>query len=134
MPPTCRIRRVRELQEAARELLNNPNVRFWNGLSTGSDRANLERLARGERAIANATGRRVDVNPRMMNALVEMARRGPIQINALTGVVHSHGSQHYVGNAVDLQLGVGNAREIERIANQFGGRRNSERDHIHLSF
>jgi peptidoglycan hydrolase-like protein with peptidoglycan-binding domain len=122
------------VQGAARFLLNSPNVRFWNGLSTGSDRANLERLARGERAFVNATGQRVPVNPRMMQALVEMARRGPIQINALTGGQHSHNSRHYSGNAVDLSIRVGNAREIERIANQYGGRRNHERTHIHLSF
>jgi peptidoglycan hydrolase-like protein with peptidoglycan-binding domain len=125
---------TRTVAGAARFLLNSPNVKFWNGLSTGSDRKNLERLARGERAMVDAQGHQVAVNPRMMQALAEMARRGPIQINALTGGVHSHGSQHYRGNAVDLSTHVGNAREIERIAQQFGGRRNHERTHIHLSF
>lgn len=119
---------------AAQFLLHSPNVSFWSGLSTGSDRKNLERLARGEKSFVNATGQHVQVNPRLMQALVEMAKKGPIQINALTGGQHSRGSQHYVGNAVDLSVRVGNARQIERIANQFGGRRNFETTHIHLSF
>ena len=121
-------------QQAARFLLNSPNVRFWNGLSTGSDRANMQRLARGEHALSNATGQRVDVNPRLMQALVAMAKQGPIQINALTGGTHSHGSRHYTGNAVDLDTHTGNIRRQVEIARQFGGRRNHETSHAHISF
>ena len=84
--------------------------------------------------MVDAKGRSVDVNPRMMQALVAMAKAGPIQINALTGGVHSHNSRHYSGHAVDLATQVGNARQIENIARQYGGRRNNERTHIHLSF
>ena len=68
----------------------------------------------------------------MMKALVAMADKGPIQINALTGGQHSNGSHHYSGNAVDLDVRTGNTRQIEQIARQFGGNRNSETSHIHL--
>ena len=47
---------------------------------------------------------------------------------------HSTGSNHYSGMAVDLDIGVGNAAQIEQIANKYGGTRNSETDHIHLDF
>jgi hypothetical protein len=122
------------VQDCAKFLLNSKNVSFWTGLSTGSDRKNFERLARGQQAFVPATGRHVTPNLRLMQALVAMAKKGPIMINALTGGRHSPNSNHYRGVAVDLDVSTGNAGMIERTANQFGGRRNFERDHIHLDF
>jgi hypothetical protein len=69
-----------------------------------------------------------------MQALVEMSKQGPIMINALTGGEHSDGSNHYSGTAVDLDISVGDPAQIEAIANQFGGVRNFETDHIHIDF
>jgi peptidoglycan hydrolase-like protein with peptidoglycan-binding domain len=121
------------VSDAARALLNNPNVSF-KPTTTGSDKQNMERLARGQPAIVGATGAQVTPNLRMMQSLVAMAQKGPIQINAMTQGVHSRGSAHYRGQAVDLSTHVGNTAQIVGIAGQFGGRRNSETDHIHLSF
>lgn len=124
----------KSVQECAKFLLNSKNVSFWSGLSTGSDRKNVERLARGQQAFVPATGRHVTPNLRLMQALVAMAKKGPVMINALTGGSHSPNSNHYRGTAVDLDLSTGNASSLTRIANQFGGRRNSETSHIHLDF
>lgn len=116
----------------AQFLLKSKNVGFWSGLSTGSDRKNLERLARGDKAFVPATGGFVTPKLSMMKALVEMAKRGHIQINALTGGHHSTGSNHYSGTAVDLD--VPNASMIQSVAAKYGGFRNSETNHIHLDF
>lgn len=118
----------------AQFLLQSNNVSFWSGLSTGSDRVNLERMARTGKGFVNATGQWVTPKLSMMKALVAMAKAGPIQITALTGGVHSTNSNHYRGTAVDMSIHTGSPSEIARIANRFGGFRNSESDHIHLDF
>ena len=115
-------------------LLRSPNVSFWTGLSTGSDRVNLQRLANGQRAQVPATGGAVIPKLSMMQALVAMAKAGPIMINALTGGSHSTNSNHYRGTAVDMDISVGNTAEIEAIGRRFGGIRNFERTHIHMDF
>lgn len=118
----------------AQFLLKSPNVSFWSGLSSGSDRKNVERLANGEKAYVPATGGYVTPKLKLMQALVAMAKAGRVQINALTGGVHTPGSNHYKGEAVDLELTVGNPSQLVRIANKYGGVRNSETTHIHLDF
>lgn len=118
----------------AQFLLESPNVRFWSGLSTGSDRKNLERLARGDKAFVPATGGHVTPKLSMMRALVDMAKHGRVMINALTGGSHSSNSNHYRGTAVDLDLSTGNAGQLAAIARRYGGIRNFETTHIHLDF
>jgi peptidoglycan hydrolase-like protein with peptidoglycan-binding domain len=125
-------------QQAAQALLNSPNVSFWGGLSTGSDRRQFERIARGENPAVPAHGANAttSINPNMMRALVQMSREGRIQVNALTGGSHSTNSQHYRGNAVDLQPNIrGNlsTARIRQIAAEYGGVKNNEA-HIHLTF
>lgn len=115
-------------------LLNSPNVSFWDGLSTGSDRHRLVELAAAGEAYCPHTNERVTVSLSLLQALVDMAQHGHILINALTGGTHSAGSRHYRGLAVDLDLSVGDTAEIERIARRHGGSRNFETDHIHLDF
>jgi hypothetical protein len=118
----------------AQFLLKSPNVGFWSGLSTGSDRKNLERLARGEKAFVPATGGHVTPKLSMMRARVDMAKHGRVMINALTGGSHSPNSNHYRGTAVDLDLSTGNAGQLAAIARRYGGIRNFETSHIHLDF
>jgi hypothetical protein len=125
---------TRTVKGCAKLLLQNPNVHFWSVLSTGSDIKAMRSLARTGTVRVPVTGQVIKPNLRMMQALVDMAKHGPIQINALTGGVHSVGSNHYSGTAVDLSIFVGDSGEIERIANQHGGFRNFETDHIHLDF
>lgn len=122
------------VQGCAQFLLHSKNVSFWTGLSTGSDRKNLERLAHGQPAYVPATGGHVFPKLSLMRALVDMAKHGHIMINALTGGTHSVGSNHYRGTAVDLDVSTGNAGMIESIARKYGGIRNYETDHIHLDF
>lgn len=125
---------IKSVKEAAQALLDNPNVSYWDALSSGSDRSALEDLARTGQTTVPQTGEVVTPRLEMMQALVEMANNGPIMINALTGGEHSVGSNHYSGWAVDLDIGTGDAAQIEAIANKYGGTRNSESDHIHLDF
>ncbi|MFL5319349.1 MAG: hypothetical protein ACJ790_06800 [Myxococcaceae bacterium] len=122
------------VQGCAQFLLHSPNVSFWTGLSSGSDRKNLELLAHGKPAFVPATGGHVFPKLSLMQALVDMAKHGRIQINALTGGTHSPNSNHYHGTAVDLDINVGNTSQIVAIANRHGGFRNFETDHIHLDF
>lgn len=136
--PTTTPADVKSVQQSASRLLElekQGRVKFWDGLSSGSDKKNIERLAAGQPAFVPATGQQVTPSPKLMQALVSMAERGPITINALTGGQHSSGSNHYKGTAVDLDVSSGlGASNIEAVAAQYGGRRNSERDHIHLDF
>lgn len=126
----------------AQFLLNSPNVSYWTPLSGTNgrgERTNMERLARGDNAIVRTPDdgpgdRFIKPNLRVMQALVAMAKKGPIMINALTGGDHSTTSNHYRGMAVDLSVHVGNTAEIVNIARRFGGIRNFERTHIHLDF
>lgn len=126
----------------AQFLLNSPNVGFWTPLSGTNgrgERTNLERLAKGQKAIVRTPDdgpgdRFVKPNIRIMKSLVAMAKAGPVTINALTGGDHSTGSNHYSGNAVDLSVHTGNTSQLVAIANRFGGIRNSETDHIHLDY
>lgn len=134
MKKTLARRSTKTVAGCANILLRSKNVSFWTGLSSGSDRKNLELLAKGKQAFVPATGGHVKPKLKMMQALVAMSRRGPIMINALTGGQHSTGSNHYSGTAVDLDLSTGNASMIARIARKYGGLRNFETDHIHLDF
>lgn len=126
----------------AQFLLNSPNVSFWTPLSGTNgrgERTNLERLARGDKAIVRTPDdgpgdRFIKPNLRVMKALVAIAKAGPVTINALTGGDHSTFSNHYRGTAVDLSIHNGNTAEIVSIARRFGGIRNSETTHIHLDF
>ncbi|MDP2343168.1 MAG: peptidoglycan-binding domain-containing protein [Deltaproteobacteria bacterium] len=118
----------------AQFLLRSNNVSYWTGLSSGSDRANIQRLANGGRALVPATGGSVVPKLAMMQALVAMAKQGPIMINALTGGTHSSNSNHYRGTAVDLEISVGNTAEIQAIGRRYGGIRNFETSHIHMDF
>jgi hypothetical protein len=126
------------IQASAQKLLAQHaagKVRFWDGLSTGSELRKVQSLAGGQPAYVDKTGQAVWPNARMMQSLVEMAELpGGIHVNALTGGGHSANSNHYRGNAVDLDLNSGNAAQIADIAQRYGGRRNYESDHIHLDF
>lgn len=134
IPAQTSTKDIQDVKQAAQAILNSPNVKFWDGLSTGSDRQAFENLAQTGKTIVPATQGTVTPSLQMMKALVEMARDGPIMINALTGGVHSRGSSHYKGMAVDLDISIGNAARIETIARKYGGTRNSETNHIHLDF
>ena len=137
----------------AKALLHSPNVTFWSALSSGSERANFQRLADGHPSrvfASNHTGpSRVTPSLHMMQALVEMSRHGSIQINALTGGTHSFNSNHYSGHAVDLSvfgltqpdrsLGAHHKpmlslAQMERIAGRHGGVKNFETSHAHFDF
>jgi hypothetical protein len=118
----------------AAALLASPNVQYWDGLSTGPEKKTIEDLAAGLGAFVPHTGKRVMPKLSLMQALVAMAQKGPVMINALTGGTHTSNSNHYRGTAVDLSIRVGDTAELVATARQFGGRRNSETSHIHLDF
>lgn len=129
-----RRRNLSTIPGCAKFLLASPNVSFWDGLSTGSDRKNFERLAAGKPAYVPARGTYVYPRLNLMRALVDIAQHGSVMINALTGGSHSVNSNHYAGKAVDLDLSVGDTAEIERLIRKHGGKRNFETDHVHADF
>lgn len=124
---------TKNVQGCAQLLLDSKNVSYSEWLSSGSDRAAVEEIAKTGKSTVPVTGEQVTPNLGMMQALVEMARTGPVEITAITGGEHSEGSNHYSGTAVDLALGSRDT-ELEGIANRFGGVRNYETSHLHIDF
>lgn len=95
----------------------------------------LQEMAKTGRARVPATGQRVVINPRLLQFLAAATKAGDVKINAVVNGNHTAGSNHYKGNAVDIDLTSGlGAGRITSIARRFGGVRNSEGDHIHLDF
>jgi hypothetical protein len=118
----------------AAALLASPNVSYWPDLSTGPELPTIQDLAAGKLAFVPHTGQHVKPKLNLMQALVAMAQKGPVMIDALTGGTHTPNSNHYRGTAVDISIKVGNTQQIVATAERFGGRRNSETSHIHLDF
>lgn len=96
-------------QEAAKKLLDHPNVTLLNSSSCGAAagaKSNLQQVSEGKgmtRCPAGGGGS-VAANETLLNSLVDIANAGvKFQINSLAGGKHSSGSNHYDGTAVDIQ-------------------------------
>ena len=103
---------------------------------TGGTAANgLREFAKTGKARVPATGGKTKLNPKMLAFLAAASKAGNLKINAIVNGKHTQGSNHYKGNAVDLDnsSGLGTAR-IVAIAKRYGGRKNYETSHIHLDF
>lgn len=128
------------VEELATQMLANNNISYWtnNGVNT---RDVVVALSRGEKAhttAANAPNREVDINPNILKFILEAATKGKVMVNALTDKTHSNGSNHYSGEAVDLDNSPSNTTvslgELNSIAEKYGGTKNSEASHYHYDF
>ncbi len=106
-------------QEAAKKLLNHPNVTILDHAGnncSGADagaKSNLEQVAAGQgmTRCACGGGGSVAAYAPMLNALVGFADSGKkFKINYLAGACHSATSWHYKGRAVDLDTNNGSDR------------------------
>lgn len=99
-------------QQAAKNLLSNPNVSL--GTDSGqncpggnaSARENLQQVAAGKGMTRCPCGGGGSVAPSetLLNGLVSIANTGArIRVNYIAGACHSSGSNHYSGQAADLQ-------------------------------
>jgi len=136
------------LQALAKQVLNNPNISYpLDAISSnGSTKAVLQAVASGQAAPVTCTDgsaqgiTSADLNPKILQAVLDMAQGAKIGVNALTDKCHTTGSNHYKGLAVDFEC-EGVAFDIARndpIAAKYGGQRNSETcsadNHWHYDF
>ena len=99
-------------QVAAREILSNPNITL--GTASGSNcpggnasaKDNLQQVAAGKGMTRCPCGGGGSVAPSetLLNSLIDMANAGArFRINYIAGACHSSTSNHYQGQAVDIQ-------------------------------
>lgn len=136
------------LQNLAQQMLNNKNISYpLDSFSpNGSTKAVLQAIAAGNPAPVTcpngSTGgvTSAELNPNILQAILDMAQSANIGVNALTDKCHSKGSNHYMGLAVDFECGgvPFNTAKNDAIAATYGGVRNSETcakdDHWHYDF
>lgn len=132
--------------EMAQQMLANSNITYWTnppGPSGINTRDVVVALSEGRKAYTTSNdpvavaNREVDINPNILNFILEAAKTGPIMVNALTDKDHSSNSNHYTGKAVDLQrsgIGTQSVEVYDAAAQKFGGVRNSETTHWHYDF
>ena len=126
-----------DVRTLAQQILANTNVTYWtnNGVNT---RDVFLALAAGQPAYttcANANGAKPDVNPKILQFILEAASQTKVMVNALTDKCHVSGSTHYSGQAVDLDVaGSGPLSILNPIAAKYGGIKNSETNLHHYDF
>jgi hypothetical protein len=136
------------LQQLAKQVLANGNVVYpLDAVSpNGSTKAVLQTVAAGKAAPVTCTDgtaqgvTSADLNPYILQMILELAQTGKVGVNALTDKCHTTGSNHYKGLAVDFECqGVlFDVAKADAIAAKFGGARNSEtcsgNSHWHYDF
>ena len=136
------------LKNLAKQVLDNTNISYpLDAVSpNGSTEAVLQAVANGQPAPVTCRdgseqgATTADLNPNILQAVLDMAQVSSIGINALTDKCHTAGSNHYQGLAVDFEC-EGVPFDITRndtIAAKYGGKRNSEtcsaNHHWHYDF
>ena len=127
------------VEGCAKWVLKSPNVVFWDGLSTGSERVKFQQLARSGRAYCNHTGNFHAVKLNLMQGIVAMGKSTPSMLNALNGGDHPYEDsnpgdpRHYANpcKAVDMDLSRGSTGLRVLAAGHHGLQRNSESSHEH---
>lgn len=136
------------LQTLAKQILANANISYpLDAISkNGSTKAVLQAVASGKAAPVTCTDgsaqgiTSADLNPKILQAVLDMAQGTKIGVNALTDKCHTTGSNHYKGLAVDFECqGIPfDVVKNDIIASKYGGQRNSETcsadNHWHYDF
>lgn len=127
-----------DVKALAIQMLANKNITYWtnNGVNT---RDVVVALSEGKPAYttcANAPKRTTpQLNPNILKFILEAAGQTNVNVNALTDKCHdSSTSNHYSGEAVDLDLKSGPLSILNPIAAKYGGSKNNETDHHHYDF
>lgn len=99
--------------QLAQQVLNHPNILLWqyspiaSGTSDGADALNNIRdiavgLSARRSSYGNAPGGTVNLNPRMLQGMLQLADTYNIRITSIAGGSHSPTSRHYAGVAFDI--------------------------------
>lgn len=127
-----------DVKALAIQMLANNNITYWtnNGVNT---RDLVVALSQGKPAYttcANAPKRTTPIiNPNILKFILEAAGQTHVMVNAITDKCHSSStSNHYTGEAVDLDLTSGPLSILNPIAAKYGGVKNSETSHYHYDF
>lgn len=129
-----------DLVNLAKQMLDDDNITYWtnNGVNT---RDVVVALSEGKKAYTTAPDgqpKETDMNPNVLKFILEAAQSGKIMVNALTDKDHSSTSNHYKGDAVDLDNNPGNTTvpltKLNSIAKKYGGVKNNEGTHHHYDF
>jgi len=142
--------------ELAKQILSNKNVTFWTTAPSEADPNWSERVPKGGNTesintkdivrnlslgkqayttAANASNKYADINPNILKFIIDAAEKGKVQVNALTDRSHSDGSNHYKGEAIDLDLNTTvPVNELVEIAKKYDGSKNDETTHHHFDF
>ena len=125
-----------DIQSLAQQILANKNITFWTNLGVNT-RDVFVALSKGLPAYTtcpNANGAKPAVNPNILKFLLDAASQTHIMVNALTDKCHAALSNHYSGQAVDLDLTSGPSSILIPTAAKYNGTRNSEINHYHFDF
>lgn len=124
------------------KILGHENVAFWsnNGADTRDVFEDLASDKPGSLTCDGLAGETAEVDKDILNFVLEVANDGNyIMVNAVTDKCHSTGSNHYEGDAVDLDCSTeASYEELETAAHKFGGENNGEvcgvSSHYHYDF
>lgn len=99
------------LSRSAYGIQTNPNITLAkihvsNEKDNANTAANMQDIVEGEKPkcsdYGNAPGGDTEINPKVLAALEALSRSYQFRISEMTGASHSVGSQHYKGNAFDV--------------------------------
>lgn len=101
----------------AEAILAHRNARFaFVSPTGGSAKDGLQRTARGEKAHVAATGANVLIDTRVLAFLLDLCDHGTTLINCIVNGRHMAGSQHYSGQAVDIDKGSASVGAVYTVA------------------
>lgn len=127
------------VKELAQQMLDNPKITYWtnNGVNTRDIVSTMAQTGKGTVTASNTSTKETDVNPAILQFVLEVAKEYPIMVNAITDKTHSSTSNHYKGKAIDLDNNGSNSPPtsvLDPIAAKYGGKRNNETTHWHYDF
>lgn len=126
-------------QELAVQMLASKKISYWENKGVDTQDV-VEALAKGNKAYttaSNAANKEADINVNILKFILEVGQSHNIMVNALTDKSHSKNSNHYKGQAVDLDNNGNNSPPtsvLDPIAEKYGGVRNNETTHWHYDF
>lgn len=127
-----------DIQQLAKAILKNPKIIYETSSEGITPRDVMLAISKGKPAYttcSNAANTTTDLNPSILKFILAAGQKTNIQVNALTDKCHSDGSNHYSGEAVDIDLqSSGSLSILTPIATKYGGTKNYETSHHHFDF
>lgn len=126
----------------AQQILDHENVAYWSngGADTKTVFQDLAEDRPGKLTCEGLAGKTTEVDKDILKFVLKVADDGDyIMVNSITDKCHSDGSNHYEGEAVDLDCSTeASFEELDAAAHKFGGENNGEvcgtSSHYHYDF